>query len=177
MTEEYTRNPAGKFQKPTATDKKSLQSYIDTIASFPDRLSRTIEKLPEDQLASFTLPGVWTVNQVIHHLADSHINSFVRTKLILTEDNPTVKPYDEGAWSKLSDVTQVPARVSLDILKNLHERWVTLFNSLGDEAFERTYFHPEHKTTGRLADIVALYAWHGNHHMGYIQELIARRGW
>lgn len=175
--EEYTKNPAGKFTKPTATDKKTRQPYIDSIASFPDRLRKTVERLTPEQIGSLTLPGVWTVNQVIHHLADSHINSFVRCKLIVTEENPTVKPYDEAAWAKEADVTQVPAAVSLEILKNLHIRWVTLFNSLGDAAFERTYFHPEYKTTGRLADMVALYAWHGNHHLGYIQELIARRGW
>lgn len=177
MMEEYTKHPAGKFQKPTATDKKSLQQYIDTIGTFPERLQGVVGKLNAEQLSSLTLPGVWTVNQVIHHLADSHINSFVRCKLILTEENPTVKPYDEGQWAKLADVTQVPAQVSIDLLKNLHARWVALFNSLGDADFERTYFHPEYKTTGRLGDMVALYAWHGNHHLGYLQELIARRGW
>jgi len=118
-------------------------------------------------------PGGWTGQQVIHHVADSHLNSYCRFRLALTEDNPTIRPYDESAWAELPDVAIMPASVSLALLESLHSRWVTLLHHLTEAQWQRTFYHPETKRASTLDQALALYAWHGRHHLGHLALLVS----
>jgi len=149
---------------------------MHTLRLLPQRLTAAVAGLSDHQLDTPYREGGWTVRQVVHHLADSHANAYVRCKLALTEDWPTIKPYDQAAWAELSDSRWLPIDVSLSFLSALHQRWVALFESLSDEDFRRGYNHPE---SGRqnLAHVLALYDWHSRHHTAHITSLRARMGW
>ena len=132
--------------------------------------------LTPEQLDTPYRPGGWTVRQVVHHVPDSHINSYVRFKLALTEEEPTIKPYDEARWAKLADTATTPVEVSLTLLDSLHSRWVPLLQSLTEADFARQFRHPELGMV-RLDRNLALYAWHGKHHVAHITSLRERMGW
>ena len=149
---------------------------IDAIAAAPAALRAAVEPLDPAALDTPYRKGGWTVRQVVHHLPDSHLNAFVRTKLALTEDAPTIKPYDEAAWAELPDSRDVPVEVSLALLDALHARWVPLLRALPDQAFERTITHPEWPRPMTLDMLVALYAWHGRHHVGHVEAVAAGGG-
>jgi len=169
------RYPVGKFQraeKITASDRRAM---IDAIAETPAKLKAAVAGLNEKQLDTPYRPGGWTVRQVVHHLADSHLNSFVRFKLALTEHEPTIKSYDEKLWAELPD-SKTPIELSLPVLEGLHKRWTALLNSLSEADWQRVFVHPERgKMT--LSDNLQLYAWHGRHHVGHITALRERNGW
>jgi uncharacterized damage-inducible protein DinB len=133
--------------------------------------------LSREQLDTRYRPGGWTVKQVVHHVPDSHLNAYTRFKLALTEDEPTIKPYDEAAWAELPDSQQVPIDVSLTLLESLHGRWVSLLRSMKAADFRRGLRHPEHDRVLTLGQMLALYAWHGRHHVGHITALRKREGW
>jgi uncharacterized damage-inducible protein DinB len=148
---------------------------IDELAGVPAALEAAIEGLNDAQLDTPYREGGWTVRQVVHHLADSHINAFIRAKLVLTEDHPTLKPYQQDRWAELTDA-KLPVAPSLAILRGLHERWVALLRSLPETAWTRTAFHPENGEM-TLDDILQLYAHHGSTHAAQIETLRARTGW
>ena len=149
---------------------------IAAIAALPDILAQSVKGLNDTQLDTPYRDGGWTVRQVVHHLADSHMNSFIRTKLALTEEVPTIKPYDQNAWVTLADVTGVDVGLSLALLEGLHARYASLFSSLRQEDFSRTFMHPENGPT-TIERNLQIYAWHGKHHAAHITALRARKGW
>jgi uncharacterized damage-inducible protein DinB len=151
------------------------QRHIGELASLPAALEAAIAGLSDEQLDTPYRDGGWTVRQVVHHLADSHINAFVRAKLMVTEEHPTLKPYEQDRWAELAD-TRLPVAPSLAILRGLHERWVTLLRSLPESAWSRTAYHPENGEMS-LDDILLLYARHGSSHAAQIAALRARTGW
>jgi uncharacterized damage-inducible protein DinB len=169
------RYPIGDFRLPAESSPADRASQIETLRQFPARLREAVDGLAEEQLDTPYREGGWTVRQLVHHVADSHMNSYVRFKLALTEDWPTIKPYDEAAWAELAD-GRLPVEVSLALIAALHARWVALLESLGERDFERGYNHPE---SGRqnLAAVLALYDWHSRHHTAHITALRARMGW
>jgi uncharacterized damage-inducible protein DinB len=173
---EDLRYPIGRFTFPEEVTPGERQAWIAQIAEAPGRLRAAVAGLGADQLDTPYRPGGWSVRQVIHHLPDSHINSYVRFKLALTEDAPIIKPYDEARWAELPDASTTPVEVSLALLDSLHQRWVRLLESMTDSDFQRSFRHPELGLV-RLDRNVALYAWHGRHHVGHILGLRERRGW
>src|SRR5687768_17560630 len=170
------RFPTGKFQRPPQLDAAALERAIEVITTTPVRLREAVRGLTESQIDTEYRPGGWTVRQVVHHVPDSHLNAYVRFKLALTEDEPTIKPYDEARWAELADVKTVPVATSLALLEAVHERWVAILRSMTQADFERTIVHPE---TGRqrLDQVLALYAWHGPHHIAHVTSLRERMGW
>jgi uncharacterized damage-inducible protein DinB len=149
---------------------------IREIAATPGGVRVAVQGLNESQLNTPYRDGGWTVRQVVHHLADSHMNAYVRWRLALTEPEPTIKPYNEAAWAKLEDAANAPIEVSLNLLEPLHERWVRLLHSVNPEEYARTFRHPEHGV--RTLDwMLFLYAWHGRHHTAHITELRKQKGW
>ncbi|RXT06370.1 YfiT family bacillithiol transferase [Ammoniphilus sp. CFH 90114] len=169
------RYPVGHYSYEEEVTDKQLQVWIDEIEAAPARLRETVIHLSDEQLSTPYRPGGWTIRQVVHHLADSHVNSYVRFKLALTEDVPTIKPYAEDRWAELHDST-TSILVSLDLLDALHKRWVILLRSLNKVELNRTFHHPD---TGRISLKVniGLYAWHGRHHIAHITSIKEKMGW
>jgi uncharacterized damage-inducible protein DinB len=171
------RYPVGKFESRTELTQDERRGMIDTIAAAPVRLREAVRGLTEEQLDTPYRDGGWTVRQVIHHVPDSHLNAYIRTKLALTEDVPNIKPYDEAVWAELEDSRSTPPEVSLTLLESLQARWVVLLRSLSEADFKRTFRHPEHGGIQTIDWLVALYSWHGRHHVGHITSLRERNGW
>jgi uncharacterized damage-inducible protein DinB len=170
------RYPVGKFEMPADVSAVKREAAIGEIASAPEKIRAAVKDLNGAQLDTPYRDGGWTVRQVVHHLADSHMNAYVRWRLALTETEPTIKPYEEGAWAKLEDAAHAPVEVSLRLLDPLHERWVGLLRSVKAGEFARTFRHPEHGV--RTLDwMLFLYAWHGKHHTAHITELRKQKGW
>ncbi len=167
--------PIGRFSFPDSSTPAQRQQWIAEIAEAPARLRAAVAGLTPEQLDTRYRPGGWTVRQVAHHVPDSHMNSYMRVKLALTEDEPTIKPYDEGRWAELADCA-APVEASLTLLESLHDRWVRLLGSLTDADFARQFRHPELGLV-RLDRNLALYAWHGRHHVAHITSLRERMGW
>jgi uncharacterized damage-inducible protein DinB len=163
------RYPIGKFSFPDSTTPEQRREWIREIADAPARLRAAVAGLSEEQLDTPYRPGGWTVRQVVHHLPDSHMNSYVRLKLALTEDAPIIKPYDEALWANLPD-KHMPIETSLTLLEALHARWVRLLESMTAADFSRVFRHPELGTI-RLEQNLALYAWHGKHHVAHITSV------
>jgi uncharacterized damage-inducible protein DinB len=171
------RYPIGRFKYDDDASRDAIDRAVADITSLPKQLRAAAEGLSEDQLNTPYREGGWSSREVVHHVADSHMNAYVRCKLALTEEGPTVKAYNEAEWAKLADVKIVPIGVSLSLIDTLHERWVALLQSMRDEEFERYYIHPEQKRPVPLREVVALYAWHGRHHTGHILSLRERNEW
>jgi hypothetical protein len=170
------RYPVGKFDFPLSVSAQDLTGFIDQIAETPSKLRAALAGLSESQLETPYRPGGWTVRQVAHHVPDSHMNSYVRFRLALTEDEPVIKPYEESRWAELSDARAMPVEPSLVLLESLHARWVPLLRSLSDAEWKRSFRHPELGPV-RLEQNAALYAWHGRHHVAHIAALRQRMGW
>jgi len=168
--------PIGKFHYEDPTSAAQKQQFLEQIASTPANLKAAVRGLSEEQLNTPYRPGGWTVRQVVHHVPDSHLNSYVRFKLALTEDEPTIKPYAEDRWAELADTKATPIEVSLTLLDSLHDRWVRLLRSLEAGEWKRTFRHPELGVM-TLEKTLALYAWHGRHHVAHITGLREREGW
>lgn len=170
------RYPIGKFHYDGTLNEEQKHHFIDEIAGTPANLKGILQGLTPPQLDTPYRPSGWTVRQVVHHLPDSHMNSYVRFKLALTEDEPTIKAYAEDRWAELADTKATPIEISLTLLESLHERWVTLLRSLTPEQWKRSFRHPELGPTS-LEKTLALYAWHGRHHVMQITSLRQRNGW
>jgi hypothetical protein len=164
------RYPIGKFSPPAAITAGERAAFIDQIEETPVRLREVVRGLSGDELESPYRPGGWTVRQVVHHLPDSHLNAYVRFRLALTEDEPTIKPYEESRWAELSDARTAPVEVSLDLLAALHRRWILLLRSLAPPDWGRRFHHPDLGPMS-LERTLALYAWHGRHHVAHITSV------
>lgn len=169
--------PIGRFEVPQAYDERLLQQWIGKIEAAPKWYDYVIENLDEAQLQTPYRPGGWTMHQVVHHVADSHINAYVRLKLALTEQSPEIKPYGEKLWAELPDVAELPVNVSVTLLHALHRRWAAVLHNLQPDDWERTYFHPEQQRSVPLWEMTAVYAWHGRHHFEQLFRLRERMGW
>jgi uncharacterized damage-inducible protein DinB len=170
------RFPIGKFHYEGQVSEEQKQAYLDDIAQTPSNLRAAVKGLSASQFDTPYRPGGWTIRQVVHHVPDSHMNSYVRFKLALTEDEPTIKPYAEDRWAELADNKSTPVEVSLIMLDSLHDRWVRLLRSLTPEDWKRTFRHPDLGPM-TLEKTLALYAWHGKHHVAHITELRKRMSW
>ena len=170
------RYPVGEFSFPQSVSAQELALFIDQIADAPARLRGAIAGLSDSQLDTPYRPGGWTVRQLAHHVPDSHINSYMRFRLALTEEEPVIKSYEEKRWAELPDARTAPVEVSLALLESLHARWVPLLRSLTDTEWKRTFRHPELGLVS-LENNAALYAWHGRHHVGHVTALRERMGW
>jgi hypothetical protein len=170
------RYPIGEFtwNGPNTPEKRT--QLIEDIAVAPQRLRKAISGLTEEQLNTPYRDGGWTVRQVVHHLPDSHMNSYIRFKLALTELEPTIKPYDEAKWAQLIDARNAPVEPSLRLMDGLHHRWAVLLQSLCSEDVQKKFTHPEMGVVS-IDQYIALYAWHGKHHVAHITSLRERQGW
>jgi len=170
------RYPIGKYQ-PQPFSEKLLKDWRNDIKFLPQSMENAILNLDADQLATPYREGGWTVTQVVHHVADSHINAYTRFKLGLTETNPVIKPYDEAAWAELSDTREIPINVSLTLLHALHTRWHNIIMNIKPEEWNRTVFHPEQKKEISLWYLLGSYSWHGRHHVAHITSLRDIKNW
>jgi hypothetical protein len=177
MTLEQLKYPIGKFEKPEIITKDILLKWVSDIAIFPTRLGAEVYKLTDMQLDTQYRPDGWTIRQVVHHCADSHMNSLTRLKLALTEDQPTIKPYFEELWAELLDTKSMPIEPSMKMIEGIHERWTVLLNNLTDEQYGRIFIHPEHRKNFRVDENIGVYAWHCNHHLAHITQTIKRNNW
>jgi len=170
------RYPIGKFTFSGPPDEEQRKRLVDDIAQAPAALRAAVQGLTPKQIETPYRDGGWTVRQVIHHVPESHMNAYIRFKLALTEDAPTIKPYMEDRWAKLPDVQSTPLEVSLSLLDSLHDRWVRLLRSLQPQDWKRTFNHPELGIMP-LEKNLALYSWHGKHHTAHITELRKKMRW
>ncbi|MEM1122288.1 MAG: YfiT family bacillithiol transferase, partial [Bacteroidota bacterium] len=159
---DHLRYPIGTYKQPLVIKADKIEQWIAEIAVQPAKYRTLIDNLSEEALNLTYRPGGWTIRQVIHHVVDSHMNSFIRFKWALTEDNPTIKAYHEDRWATLEDYDQTPVVVSLKLLEALHQRWVILLKSLTPAQLKRTFVHPESGATIPLDALIGMYAWHGN---------------
>lgn len=167
--------PIGKYEKVREIIPEQRKQFIREIAELPNNLREMVKNMSEEQIDSPYRPAGWTVRQVVHHVGDSHLNSFIRFKLALTEKNPTIRPYAEDLWAETAEY-KMPVDVSLNLIDSIHRRWVALLESMSDEDFARTLNHPE---TGvwTLENLLGMYVWHGKHHTAHINNLKKRNGW
>lgn len=173
---EGLRYPVGRFSRRDDLTAEERSGLIDEIAAFPNRLRNAVAGRSPGQLDTPYRPDGWTVRQVVHHVADSHVNAYVRFKLALTEDRPTIKPYDQAAWAELPDARTEPVEISLDILDAVHHRWTLLLRTLDGEQWDRAFMHPEIGAVS-LDTNLQLYAWHSRHHLAHVTTLAEREGW
>lgn len=173
---EDLRFPIGKFAPPSAVDPEMRAKYIETIEKLPPNIKDAVEGLNDEQLDTPYRPEGWTIRQVVHHVADSHLNSFCRFKLGLSENAPTIKTYDEASWAEMADTKNAPVELSLSIIDGLHARWVRLLKSMSDDDFAKKINHPE-RGAMVLGELLALYDWHSRHHTAHITKLRERNNW
>ncbi|WP_343615582.1 YfiT family bacillithiol transferase [Flavobacterium sp.] len=180
MTEsdlEKLKYPIGKFHTPQEYTSEFILDKIEQIASFPERLKKEVADFDDEKLDTPYRPEGWTVRQVIHHCAESHMNCYIRLKWALTENNPIIKPYDEKRWSELPDSLNMPIAPTLSLLEGLHFRLAYIMKNLSESDLEKSFVHPESNSEIRLKQIIGLYAWHGNHHLAHITSLKKRKNW
>lgn len=171
------RYPIGKYE-PQPFSEELKEKWLRDIQFLPNDLEYAIQNLDEHQFDTPYRKGGWTVKQLVHHIADSHMNAYVRFKLALTEDNPTIKGYNEKEWANCQDVFTVPVNVSVTLLHALHRRWYSAIHNLDEEWFmNRSVYHPDHKKQLSLWHLLGMYAWHGRHHVAHITKLKEEKGW
>ena len=170
------RYPIGKYE-PQPFDEKLKITWIRDIQFLPQNLENAVLNLDAAQLETPYREGGWTVKQLVHHVADSHVNAYTRFKLGLTEDRPTIKPYEEKLWAELSDTKNLPVNISFTLLHALHARWVEVLKNISDEEWNRTVIHPESKKEISLWYLLGTYSWHGRHHTAHITSLRQAKGW
>jgi hypothetical protein len=173
---EELKYPIGKYMEQPFS-AALLKEWLLDIEVLPKALEYAIINLDAAQLEEPYRPGGWNSRQVVHHVADSHMNAYIRFKLGYTEDNPSIKPYEEGAWAVLSDVEEIPINISITLLYALHARWHNFLKSIKEDEWQRTVYHPENKKTMTLWYLLGNYAWHGKHHTAHINKLRERMGW
>jgi hypothetical protein len=174
---EELQYPIGKFVRPAQIDGAQMGEWILALETLPERLQQLVMPLDDIQLGTPYRPGGWTVRQLVHHIADSHHNSYIRFKWALTEERPVIKAYDEKAWANLFDSRTAPIQPSLDHLRAVHQKLVYLLKGLTSSDFNRTFIHPDSQMETSLKENVGRYAWHGNHHLAHIKGLLEREGW
>jgi hypothetical protein len=171
------RYPVGRFTFPSEVSVSERKEMLDIIEALPAKMRAAVEGLNDKQLDTSYRDGGWTVRQVVHHVFDSHVNAYIRMKLAVTEDTPTIKPYDQDKWSELSDARTAPVEISLSLLDGVHKRWIIFLQSLEVEDYKLCFFHPEQKRKISLEQTLALYSWHSRHHLAHITELRKRMAW
>jgi hypothetical protein len=171
MEIEKLKYPVGRHQPKNEYSLIEVEACIKTIRLFPDRLKLTLATISETQLNTAYRPEGWTVKQVIHHIADSHMNAILRFKMALTENNPTIKPYDEAAFARLIDY-ELPIEPSLNIIESVHQKWIILISGMAPADFFKTYFHPKHQITFTLQQALATYDWHCRHHLAHVNLVL-----
>jgi hypothetical protein len=174
---EKLKFPIGKFEAPKAFTSEYISEKIAEIESFPERLRKESLHLSDEQLDTPYRPGGWTVRQVIHHCAESHMNCFIRIKWALTENNPVIKAYDETLWSELPDNLKMPIQPTLNLLEGLHYRIGFILKNLPETDLEKSFIHPENNSEYQIKQIIGTYAWHGNHHLAHITNLKKHKNW
>ena len=174
---ENLKYPIGKFQAPATITDLQIKKWINQLEEFPMRLRAAAMGLADEQMDTRYRSEGWTLRQVIHHLADSHINSYVRFKWAMTEDNPTIKAYFEERWAETPEARTAPVEVSLDLLESVHRRWVMFLRSLNPEDFDRAFIHPETNKKMILKNVTGMYVWHGEHHLAHILATKKRNNW
>ena len=174
---EKLRYPIGYFKAPEKYTATYLSEKIAEIAAFPERLKNEVSKLNDEQLDTAYRVDGWTIRQVIHHCADSHMNCFIRIKWALTEEKPTIKFYHEELWGELHDNTTMPIEPTLSLLEGLHFRLAYLMSSLSENDLQKSFLHPANNKEYKIEEIIGTYAWHSNHHLTHITELKKRKGW
>jgi hypothetical protein len=170
------RYPIGKYE-PQPFSEKQKQAWLQDLRFLPQLLENAVLNLDEAQLHTPYRTEGWTLQQLVHHIADSHMNAYCRFKLALTENNPTIRTYEEKAWAELNDVKKLPINISLTLLHALHARWHEAVRNLDDQHWERTVFHPVQEKTITLWHLLGMYAWHGKHHVAHITSLRERNNW
>ncbi len=173
---EKLKFPIGPCPKIDDVSKNDLENWIGTIEEFPSKIKSLTETLSVEELNWIYRPEGWNIKQVVHHCADSHINSLIRFKLALTEDVPTIKPYEEQLWAELTDGNSDNILASLQIIVGIHSRWVLLLKSLGETELKRQFFHPANLKTSSLDETIGVYAWHCNHHLAHIEQALLHKG-
>jgi uncharacterized damage-inducible protein DinB len=174
--EEDLRYPIGKFEYKGVATPQQREEFIQSIARIPEKMRKTVDSLNAEQLSTPYRPGGWNVRQVVHHVPDSHLNAYTRFRLALTEEDPTIRSYMEDRWAELADSRNAPIDYSLDLLEALHKRWVFMLESISDREWSRTFRHPELGLV-TLDRNLALYSWHGAHHIAQIESLRKRMNW
>lgn len=167
MDIDHLKYPIGRFVPSGSISSEQLDEAIDYISNYPELFESACGALNETYLAKKYRPGGWTIRQLIHHVADSHMNALIRFKLALTEENPVIKPYLEQNWAFLDDV-ELPVSVAVDLIRNIHTKWAILLQNMKPKDFERSYFHPESKSLVSLKEACLIYQWHGKHHLAHI---------
>ncbi len=173
---EDLRYPIGKFSARESHTPEEIKTFIQRIETLPSKLEAAIEGFSHQQLDTPYREGGWTVRQVVHHVADSHMNAFIRVKWMLTEETPVIKAYNEKLWAETGETKSEPA-LSLALIKALHAKWVTLLKSLSQDQLQKQFIHPDTKKHVVLHNLIGMYAWHGDHHLAHITELKKRQGW
>ena len=174
---EKLRYPIGKFVRPEFIDEDLIREWIDALEEFPAKLRALVSGMSDDQLETTYRPGGWRIRQLIHHIADSHHNSYIRFKWGLTEDKPLIKVYDEKKWAALHDSRKAPITLSLDHLQSVHSKLVYLLRGLERKELQREFIHPDGQVVTSLEENIGRYVWHGNHHYAHIANLVEREGW
>jgi hypothetical protein len=174
---ENSQYPIGRYARPASIDSKTLDGYIATIEQFPQKLKHACAHLNDEQLDTPYRTQGWTIRQVVHHCADSHMNAYIRFKLALTEETPVIKPYKQANWAELPESKTLPIQPSLTIIQGLHERWAIMLRSLDQKQWALGYVHPEQGREIKLDEAAGSYAWHGEHHLAHITGLKQRQGW
>ena len=177
MDSEKLKYPIGPFKAEAIYSPAQIKTNIQLISAIPSKFINLVTSWSDARLDTPYRDGGWTVRQLIHHVADSHLNAYCRFRLALTEENPTIKPYRQDLWAELPDAVAAPVELSLQLLKFTHYRWVLLLNSLGEEEFAKTFFNPSSEQDVRLDTAIGLYAWHGEHHYQQAFQLGIRNGW
>ena|SRR6218665_2193744 len=174
---EKLKYPIGKFKAPDHYSTEYLSEKMEEIATFPTRLEKEVSHLSNEQLDTPYRPEGWTVRQVIHHCAESHMNCYIRIKWALTENNPVIKAYDEVLWSELNDNLTMPVEPTIELLKGLHFRLTYIMKNLSQSDLEKTFVHPSDNSENKIKKIIGSYAWHGNHHLAHITTLKKHKNW
>ncbi|MBA2610625.1 MAG: bacillithiol transferase BstA [Bacteroidetes bacterium] len=174
---EELKYPVGQYKKPASFTKEILENAISVIEQFPKKIKQEVEHLSDEQLDTPYRPEGWTIRQVVHHCADSHMNAHIRLKLALTETTPIIKPYTEALWAELEDTKNFPIHSSLIIIEGVHARWTAVLKNMSDIDFNRNFIHPEKGRTLSLHESTDMYAWHCNHHLAHITGLKKRKNW
>ena len=174
MSKELEKYPIGRYQKPTSVTKETIENCIESIERFPNQMEVLTKNLNNEELQRKYREGGWTIEQVVHHCADSHMNAYMRVKLTLTENTPKIKPYHQDKWAKLADYGQQSIDDSLTLIKVLHKRWVFLLRSLTPSSLKKEFYHPEQNENVSLEELVCIYCWHCEHHLKHVENALRK---
>jgi len=174
---EKLKYPIGRLTIPVEVSTSMRRDYIKAINDLPMAIEDLTDNLSDEQLDTPYRPGGWTVRQLIHHIADSHMNAFTRFKLGMTEDEPTIRPYNQAAWCSMSDATILDPQLSLDIISGIHGRWVRVLHDMSDKDYNKNVFHPEMDRRLSLGQLLCQYGWHSNHHLAHLRDVHKRMNW